>query len=85
MRAPGSQVKKFAWLPEPLTVEDGLLTPTLKLKRRAIAQRYRDVIDGLYAQDLPRKADYYLANATGQTLSAGWALYVTPRNVIPSP
>lgn len=42
------------------------------------------VIDGLYAQDLPRKADYYLSNATGQTLSAGWSLYVTPRNIIPS-
>jgi hypothetical protein len=42
------------------------------------------VLDGLFAQDLPRKADYYLANATGQTITS-WALYVTPRNIIPSP
>lgn len=43
------------------------------------------VLDGLYAQDLPRKADYYLYNDTGQTVSAGWALYAIPRNIIPSP
>lgn len=42
------------------------------------------VLDGLYAADLPRKADYYLHNETGQTVSAGWALYVTPRNIIPA-
>lgn len=46
--APFEQVKKWAWLPAPLTVESGLLTPTLKLKRRAIDAAYRDVIEGLY-------------------------------------
>ena len=47
--APFEQIKKFAWLPEPLTPENGMLTPTLKLKRRVIAETYRDVINGLYA------------------------------------
>jgi long-chain acyl-CoA synthetase len=47
--APFEQIKKFAWLPEPLTPESGMLTPTLKLKRRVIAETYRDVINGLYA------------------------------------
>ncbi len=47
--APFEQVKRFAWLPEPLSVDNGMLTPTLKLKRRIIAQTYADVIDGLYA------------------------------------
>lgn len=46
--SPFEQVKKWAWLPTPLTVESGLLTPTLKLKRRAIDEAYRDVIDRLY-------------------------------------
>jgi long-subunit acyl-CoA synthetase (AMP-forming) len=32
-----------------LSVEEGTLTPTMKLKRRVIAQRYADVIEGLYA------------------------------------
>jgi long-subunit acyl-CoA synthetase (AMP-forming) len=42
-------VKKFAILPRELSVEAGELTPTLKLKRRVIFERYRDVIDALYA------------------------------------
>jgi long-subunit acyl-CoA synthetase (AMP-forming) len=46
-------VRKFALLPRELTVEDGELTPTLKLKRRVIHERYRDAIEGLYAQAVP--------------------------------
>ena len=33
----------------------------------------------LVAYDLPRMAEYYLHNTTGQSLAAGWALRVTPR------
>jgi long-subunit acyl-CoA synthetase (AMP-forming) len=43
------QVKKIAMLPRELTVESGELTPTLKLKRRAIHERHKDVIETLYA------------------------------------
>jgi long-chain acyl-CoA synthetase len=42
-------IKKVALLPGELTVESGELTPTLKLKRRTIAERHRAVIDALYA------------------------------------
>jgi long-chain acyl-CoA synthetase len=42
------KVKKFALLDRDLTVESGELTPTLKIKRRVIDERYRDVIEGLY-------------------------------------
>jgi len=42
------KVKKFALLEHELTVENGELTPTLKIKRRVIDQKYRDVIDHLY-------------------------------------
>jgi long-chain acyl-CoA synthetase len=42
------QVKKFAILPGELTIDTGELTPTLKLKRRVIHERYRDVIESLY-------------------------------------
>lgn len=34
----------------------------------------------LAAYDLPRKAEYYLHNASGVTINAGWALRVTPRS-----
>lgn len=33
----------------------------------------------LIAEGLPKEADYYLLNFSGQTASAGWTLKVTPR------
>lgn len=42
------KIKKFALLSHELTVENGELTPTLKVKRRVIDERYRDVIDKIY-------------------------------------
>lgn len=48
--APFEQIKKFAWLPEPLTVENGQLTPTMKIKRRVVDEAYREMIAGLYEQ-----------------------------------
>ncbi len=44
------QVKKFALLPTELTVEGGDLTPTLKVKRHAVEEKYRDVIESLYRE-----------------------------------
>jgi long-subunit acyl-CoA synthetase (AMP-forming) len=43
------QVKKFALLPNELTTDGGELTPTMKLKRRVIHQRYADAIESLYS------------------------------------
>jgi len=43
------RVKKVALLEKELTIEDGELTPTLKVKRRVIDEKYRDVIDSLYS------------------------------------
>lgn len=40
--------KKVALLPHEFSIERGELTPTLKVKRRAIDRRYRELIDGLY-------------------------------------
>ena len=42
------QVKKFAVLDHDLTQESGELTPTLKLKRAVVAERYGDIVDELY-------------------------------------
>jgi long-chain acyl-CoA synthetase len=42
------QVKRFALLAEPFVVEAGELTPTLKVRRAAVAARYADVINSLY-------------------------------------
>ena len=42
------QVKRFAILPKRLYQEDGEVTPTLKVKRKVLVEKYRDLIDGLY-------------------------------------
>ncbi len=44
------QIVRFAVLPQDLTIEGGELTPTLKVKRRVIDQKFRSVVDGLYAE-----------------------------------
>ncbi|HEY3349859.1 MAG TPA: long-chain fatty acid--CoA ligase [Thermoanaerobaculia bacterium] len=41
-------VHRFAVLPKDLTIEDGELTPTLKVKRRIVDQHYKHLIDEMY-------------------------------------
>jgi long-chain acyl-CoA synthetase len=43
------QVKRFAILPRDFTMEHGEITPTLKLRRRAVQEHFADEIDALYA------------------------------------
>jgi long-chain acyl-CoA synthetase len=40
------RIKKFALIDKPFSVEDGELTPTLKVKRRIVAQKYAHLIGG---------------------------------------
>lgn len=47
-RASFEQVKRWAVLPNELTIESGELTPTLKVKRRVIGERYHQQIEALY-------------------------------------
>ena len=44
-------VKKVALLEKEFSVEGGELTPTLKVKRRVIDEKYKAVIDRMYADD----------------------------------
>ncbi|MEU5957332.1 long-chain fatty acid--CoA ligase [Streptomyces sp. NPDC047525] len=43
-----ARIREFAVLDEDFTVEGGLLTPSLKVRRRAVAERYAGVVAGLY-------------------------------------
>ncbi|KIW30055.1 uncharacterized protein PV07_05832 [Cladophialophora immunda] len=52
------RVKSFKLMLEPFTIENELLTPTLKLKRPVAVKRFRALLDDLYKEDAerPRKA-----------------------------
>ena len=41
-------IKKFRVLSEEFTQESGELTPTLKVKRRVVQIKFKELIDGLY-------------------------------------
>ncbi|HEX8286594.1 MAG TPA: long-chain fatty acid--CoA ligase [Pyrinomonadaceae bacterium] len=44
------KVKKIVLLENELTVESGELTPTLKVKRRVVNEKYKNTIDKIYAE-----------------------------------
>ncbi|MDQ5986118.1 MAG: Long-chain acyl-CoA synthetase [Syntrophus sp. SKADARSKE-3] len=42
--------RKFIFIDEPFSLENGMLTQTMKLKRRVVFEKYKDQIDALYAK-----------------------------------
>jgi long-chain acyl-CoA synthetase len=45
------QVKKFALIEREFTIDGGELTPTMKVKRRVVQQKYTERIETLYGED----------------------------------
>ena len=45
------QVRKFRLIEQKLTAEDEELTPTMKLKRKLVNEKYRDLIESMYARE----------------------------------
>jgi long-chain acyl-CoA synthetase len=44
------QIRKFTLLPQEFSIESGELTPTLKIKRKVIGQKYANEIEGMYKE-----------------------------------
>ena len=42
------RVRRFALLDKPFTIENGELTPTQKVRRNIVEERYRDIIENMY-------------------------------------
>jgi long-chain acyl-CoA synthetase len=59
------QVKRWAILPNDLTVEGGDLTPNLKLKRQSVARRFQVVVDALYDGCAVSAPVIHIGSATG--------------------
>lgn len=49
--SPWEQVKKFVLLEEPLTIDSGELTPTMKVKRPVVLEKFKEEIEGMYGED----------------------------------
>jgi long-chain acyl-CoA synthetase len=50
------QIKRFAIIPRDFTMETGELTPTLKLKRRVVQERFAAELEELYAGETLNQA-----------------------------
>lgn len=49
--APWESVKKFILLEEPLSIDSGDLTPTMKVKRPVVLEKFKEEIDSMYGEE----------------------------------
>ncbi len=47
------QVKYFRILEKPFSIEGGEMTPTMKLKKRVVEEKYKDLLDSMYKEGDP--------------------------------
>jgi long-chain acyl-CoA synthetase len=51
---PVERIRRFALCDQPFTVENGMLTPTLKIRRHVIRETYAEILASLYESAAPR-------------------------------
>ena len=70
-------IKKFIILPRDLTIEDGELTPSMKVRRKIVEQKYMSELDTLYTSN--RRQRSRLARTAGSDVRAAARLDVGRR------
>ena len=46
---PDDRISTFKLIMEPFSIENGMMTQTLKVRRPVVTERYRDIINGMFA------------------------------------
>lgn len=46
------RIRRFRVVATPFSVDNGLLTPTMKIKRKAVLQQYSDVVESMYVESM---------------------------------
>lgn len=54
------KIRRFTILPREFSMAEGEITPTLKVRRRVVSERYKDLIDAMYLKT--QRADQYHAD-----------------------
>ena len=44
------RLKRVLLIPKEFSAADGTMTPSMKIRRRAVEERYRDLIEDMYTQ-----------------------------------
>ncbi len=55
------RIRRFTILKREFSLEEGELTPTMKVRRRIVGERYRDLIEGMYLKT-QRAGEYELGD-----------------------
>jgi len=56
-------IRRFTILPEPLSLSAGEITPTLKVRRMEVEERYRELIEAMYEESAERTDEIFLGES----------------------
>jgi len=70
--APHEQIKQFRLVTDEWTMANGLLSPTLKLRRAPLMERYKDLIADIYGKEKPASSGLFSAFKSVELPTMPW-------------
>lgn len=70
--APHEQIKQFRLVTDEWTMANGLLSPTLKLRRAPLMERYKDLIADIYGKEKPASSGFFSAFKSVELPTMPW-------------